>query len=136
MNKAKAQLRSGKKMTTGERSKAIAAIDKASTKQCPYENHFALCKVNHCPFQHQNRVASCKKYFRGGEEVSEATVVKWFPDHHWGFIQTKSGVEFFFHGKQLKVDERNIMVGSSVKFEVKKDARPDKLDEAINVSLN
>ena len=136
VNRAKAKLRSGKKMTSGERGKANEVINKASTKQCPFEKHFAHCKAKDCLFHHQNKVASCKKDFKGGEEVSEATVATWFPDHQWGFIQSKGGVRFFFHGKQLKVDGRAIMVGSSVKFEVKKNTRPDKLDEAINVSLN
>ena len=81
VNKAKAQLRSGKKMTTGQRNKAIAEIDKAYVKQCPFEKHFTLCKVNGCPFHHQNKESPCKKDFKGGEEVSEATVAKWFPDH-------------------------------------------------------
>ena len=31
---------------------------------------------------------------------------------------------------------KDIMIGSSVKFEVKKVARPERLDEAINVLLN
>ena len=134
VNKAKAKLRSGKKMTSGERRKANEVIDKASTKQCPFEKHFAHCKAKDCPFHHQNKVASCKKDFRGGEEVSAATVVKW--NHQWGFVETKGGVRFFFHGTQLKFDGKDIMIGSSVKFEVKKVAQPQRLDEAINVSLN
>ena len=136
VNKAKAKLRSSRKMTSEERRKAKVVIEKASTKQCPFEKHFAHCKAKDCPFHHQNKEASCKKDFRGGEEVLAATVVTWFPDHQWGFIETKGGVRFFFHGKQLKFDGKDIMIGSSVKFEVKKVARPERLDEAINVSLN
>ena len=136
VQKAKARLSSGKKMTAEDRRNAIAAIEKASARQCPFEKRFTLCKVKGCPFHHQNREASRKQCFRGGQEVSEAKVVKWLLDHQWGFIETKGGVRFFFHGNQLMFDGRDIMIGSSVKFQVRKVDRPDKLDEAIKVSLN
>ena len=136
VQKAKARLSSGKKMTAADRRNATAAIEKASARQCPFEKRFTLCKVKGCPFHHQNREASRKQCFRGGQEVSEAKVVKWLPDHQWGFIETKGGVRFFFHGNQLMFDGRDIMIGSSVKFQVRKVDRPDKLDEAIKVSLN
>ena len=66
VQKAKARLSSGKKMTAEDRRNATAAIEKAFARQCPFEKHFTLCTVKGCPFHHQNREASCKKYFRGG----------------------------------------------------------------------
>ena len=80
LQKVKARLYAGKKMTTEERRKVTIAIDNASAQQCPFEKHFTLCKVKDCLFCHQTKKHPakkyCKKYFRGGEEVSAANVVE------------------------------------------------------------
>jgi CspA family cold shock protein len=56
-----------------------------------------------------------KKQYKRRENKLEGIVSKWFSDRGYGFVETKSGDEVFFHASQL-MNAEEVQRGDRVSF--------------------
>ena len=95
------------------------------------------CTDLKCPYRHQDKTGG-KEYRQGDTAMAKVQMWRWLEDKNegYGFLKTSEGTELFVHSSSFQFDGRDLLPEAMVKFNVKKDTRQGRNNQAINVVLN
>ena len=134
---ALAKLKSGKRMSMKEKTKARAIIDGVSRKSCIHEKENGQCNVPKCPYLHRKpgRMKTMKSNHQTGNRVI-AVVERWFSSNGYGFaVAEDDGTKFFVHATKFPFDSEEPREGDRVEFDVAEPSREGGRMETENVTF-